>query len=139
MKPLRLEPGRLEFYRTLKLMIAPFPTCKFTQLELSKSSAPRQPQSFHRITARVLFLVSRKRVQWLDSVAARAGRGWYFLAKDDPHRLHLRSRNYARLRELSFWAIPHSLDQQTHIRERPSLLPGRRSILPPVDRESAVW
>src|SRR6266540_6311258 len=41
MKPLRLEPGRLEFYRTLKLTTAPFPTCKFTQLELSKSSASK--------------------------------------------------------------------------------------------------
>ena len=34
-KPLKLERGRLEIYRTFKLTTAPFPTCEFTQLELS--------------------------------------------------------------------------------------------------------
>jgi len=39
MKPLRLERGRLEIYRTLKLTTAPFPNCKFTQLELTSRSS----------------------------------------------------------------------------------------------------
>jgi len=31
----KLERGRIETYRTLHLMTAPFPTCEFMQLELS--------------------------------------------------------------------------------------------------------